>query len=78
MDSPRLLYALYLNYYRMGHDRQISLTYTEFLEKLCQLLALDDEALPMMMKITNDYENMVNTQAQQDADERLDYDKDAF
>ena len=44
MDFLKLLYARYLNYEEAEHPKQTLLSYTEFREKLSQLLTQAEES----------------------------------
>lgn len=78
MDSMELLYALYLSYEERARPKLRSLNFMEFQERLCHLLIQDDEGCRLLMKTANEYEDMVNTQAQRDMDEKLDFDEIVF
>ena len=50
MDFPRLLYALYADYWTKAKTKERLLSYMEFLEKLSQALVQDEEALKIVTK----------------------------
>lgn len=71
MDYLKLLYEPFLNLLRKDDPNTTLPNYTVFLAKLCQLLVLDGEGYSILRKTLDDYENMVNTQAQEDLDKEM-------